>query len=129
MSHSFRFSVYSSIIGIFLNTTCNIKAIGVCVNPLYTEKNKRLWRGRRADNQSIHHTPTKMALVSLESPAGKGVYTARQMQLPMIVSRMKNSKGFHSMRAIQCFLQPWPHQHCFYQYSGCLLKSGRFKSL
>jgi len=39
---------------------------------------------------------TRIRFVSLVSSAGNGVYTARATQLPRMVSRIKNSKGFHS---------------------------------
>lgn len=49
------------------------------------------------------HELTRTALVSLLSWPGKGVYTARQTQLPIIVNRIKKSNGFHSTIAMQSF--------------------------
>ena len=46
-----------------------------------------------------------MAFVSLESWPGNGVYTAKHTQLPMMVNRIKKSNGFHSTKAMQCFLR------------------------
>ena len=39
---------------------------------------------------------TKIRFISLVSSAGNGVYTASATQLPIMVSKMRNSKGFHS---------------------------------
>ena len=39
---------------------------------------------------------TRIRFVSLVSSAGKGVYTAKATQLPRMVRRIRNSKGFHS---------------------------------
>ena len=49
------------------------------------------------------HDLTRTALVSLLSWPGKGVYTARQTQLPIMVNRIKKSNGFHSTIAMQSF--------------------------
>ena len=64
---------------------------------------------------------TKIAFVSLESWPGKGVYTAKQTQLPMMVKSMKKSKGFHSTKAMQCFLKGFlreRHPIAFWARSG-----------
>ncbi len=43
---------------------------------------------------------TRMRLMSFVSSAGNGVYTARATQLPKMVNKMRNSKGFHSTNSM-----------------------------
>ena len=55
-----------------------------------------LGHGNDVGIEYIMERLTRIRLVSFVSSAGKGVYTARATQLPRIVSRMRNSNGFHS---------------------------------
>lgn len=46
--------------------------------------------------REFHGILTKIRFISFVSSAGNGVYTAKATQLPIMVSKMRNSKGFHS---------------------------------
>merc|ERR1719422_1901229 len=46
--------------------------------------------------KNIYSTFSKIRFISLVSSAGNGVYTASATQLPIIVIKIRNSKGFHS---------------------------------